>query len=122
MMLKIEGELTDHNAFIAGLNRSRWIGAGIKRDETSRVAMEIRHNRDIQPVQNYPVRIIYHWYSKDRRKDIDNVAFAKKFINDALVDTGILKNDGRKCISGFEDFFYIDKEHPRVMVEILQGV
>ena len=32
-----------------------------------------------------PVDIEYTWYEPDRRRDKDNIAFAKKFINDALV-------------------------------------
>ena len=69
-------------------------------------------------MSNYPVEIVYRWYSRDNRKDIDNVAFAKKFINDGLVKAGVIQNDSRKFIKGFKDEFYIDKENPRVEVQI----
>lgn len=45
-------------------------------------------------------------------------AFGRKVIQDALVETHVLKNDGWKEIVGFRDDFYIDKENPRVEVEI----
>lgn len=113
----IKGELTDLNAYIKGLNNNRFTGNNIKQYETHRVAVEARLAR-IGPVQNYPVHLIYHWYSKNNRMDVDNVAFAKKFINDGLVEAGVLEKDGRKQVAGFSDKFYIDKLNPRVVVEI----
>lgn len=66
-----------------------------------------------------PVRMIYRWYEKDRRRDLDNVSsFGRKVIQDALVDTGVIKNDGWKEITGFSDEFYVDKKNPRIEVEI----
>ena len=39
-------------------------------------------------------------------------------IQDALVDTGVLKDDGWKYVVGFSDRFQVDKEHPRIEVKI----
>jgi hypothetical protein len=116
-ILTIKGELTDLNTYIKALNGNRWSGNDIKQVETERVAYEARLAR-LKPVEKYPVKITYRWYSPDQRKDTDNVAFAKKFINDGLVVAGILENDSRKFISGFADEFYIDKSNPHVVVEI----
>lgn len=69
------------------------------------------------------VEITYTWYEPNKRRDKDNIASAKKFINDALVKCGALKNDGWKQVSGFTDRFEVDKENPRVEVLIkLLGV
>lgn len=65
-----------------------------------------------------PVFLSFAWYEGDRRRDVDNVAFAKKFILDALVEAGILAGDGRKHVVGFSDEFPIDKRSPRVVVTI----
>ena len=67
-------------------------------------------------VINDLVNIQYHWYEKDKRRDKDNIAFAKKFIQDALVHAGVLRNDGWGEILGFTDTFMIDKKNPRVVV------
>lgn len=68
-----------------------------------------------------PVYMVYHWYEKDRRRDKDNIcAFGRKVIQDALVKARFLRNDGWKNIAGFEDRFYVDKDKPRVVVEILE--
>lgn len=67
-----------------------------------------------------PVYMIYRWYEKDRRRDKDNIcAFGRKVIQDALVKARYLSNDGWKNIAGFEDWFYVDAKHPRIVVEIL---
>lgn len=65
-----------------------------------------------------PVIIHYLWLEPDRRRDMDNIAFAKKFVQDALVKAGVLPNDGWKHIKGFTDDFGIDPKNPRVEVRI----
>ena len=64
----------------------------------------------------------YRWYEKDRRRDLDNVSsYGRKVIQDALVETGILQNDGWKQITGFADDFYVDKKYPRIEVELWES-
>lgn len=64
-----------------------------------------------------PVRIHFHWIEGNKRRDLDNVAFAKKFILDSMVKHGKLKDDNRKCVIGFIDTFSYEKE-TRVVLEI----
>lgn len=116
-MIIIPGELTDLNTYIHALNSCRWSGNKIKQEETERCAWAAKMARCAFPAC-YPVKITYRWFSKDNRKDIDNVAFAKKFINDGLVIAGVLPKDSRKFIAGFADEFYIDKENPRTEIII----
>ena len=113
----IDGELTDLNKFIQSLKTNRWKGQSVKNDETERVAWDCKI-QNIKPVLDYPIKIKYCWYSKDKRMDIDNVAFAKKFINDGLKMAGVIIDDSRKFIAGFSDDFFIDKNRPRVEVFI----
>lgn len=65
-----------------------------------------------------PIRLIFSWYEQNKRRDKDNIAFAKKFILDAMVNAGVIPNDGWGYVDGFEDKFYIDKDNPRIEVEI----
>lgn len=62
----------------------------------------------------------YKWIEPNTRRDLDNIAFAKKFIQDALVKQGVINNDGWKNILGFSDDFGIDKDNPRIEVEIIE--
>lgn len=55
-----------------------------------------------------PVHITFIWHEPNKRRDKDNVAFAKKFILDALQKSGRLKNDNNKYVSGFTDSFVYD--------------
>jgi Holliday junction resolvase RusA-like endonuclease len=117
MTLTIPGELCDLNRYIQAERSHRTKAAQIKRAETERVAWEIKAQPHEKPAA-YPVHIGYVWYMKDQRKDLDNIAFAKKFINDGLVLAGILPGDGQKHIAGFTDTFIVDRERPRVEIVI----
>ena len=117
MKLIIPGELTDLNTYIAAERANRYAGAKIKAKETDDITLLAKQ---LKTEIRTPVRINYKWYCKDKRKDKDNVAFAKKFIQDGLVAAGVLKNDGWSDIEGFTDEFYIDKQNPRVEVEITE--
>ena len=75
---------------------------------------------NIQKVTNYPVKISYLWVEENKKRDKDNIAFAHKFVQDALVETEILENDGWKHIDSFSDDFEIDKENPRIIVTIFE--
>lgn len=65
-----------------------------------------------------PVVMHYTWIEPNKRRDKDNIAFAKKFIQDSLVQMGVLENDGWKHIEYFTDSFAVDPENPRVEVVI----
>ena len=51
------------------------------------------------------VYLHFRWIEPNRQRDLDNVCFAKKFILDAMVKMGILKNDNRKYVGAFSDYF-----------------
>ena len=57
-----------------------------------------------------PVEIHFHWVEENKKRDLDNICFAKKFILDAMVKAGKLKDDNRKCVTAFTDTFSYDKE------------
>ena len=82
-----------------------------------RVMMECAH-QNVPEITEFPVHIRYDWYCPNARKDIDNVEFAKKFINDGIVAAGVLPDDSRKYVGETSNSFPIDKENPRVVVHI----
>lgn len=115
----IRGTLPGLNELIEAERRNRFIGAKLKKQYE---AVVMRAARSLGNVEfEEPVYMVYHWYEKDRRRDEDNIcAFGRKVIQDALVKARFLRNDGWKNIAGFEDRFYVDKDKPRVVVEILE--
>jgi Holliday junction resolvase RusA-like endonuclease len=65
-----------------------------------------------------PVRITFTWQEENKRRDLDNVAFAKKFILDAMVKGGYLKDDNRRWVTGFTDeFVYGDRARVTLFIE-----
>lgn len=117
MILTIKGELMDLNTYVNKQRYNRFAGAAAKKDETDRVAWECV-NKNLQPIKE-KVYIKYHWFCKNKRKDKSNISFAKKFIEDGLVNAGVLDNDGWDDIAGFEDKFSLDVNNPRIEVEII---
>ena len=118
MKLTILGELSDLNTYINVERANKFLGARMKQRNTDLCLWQIK--KDLKVI-DYPVDVICTWYTKDLMKDPDNTAFAKKFILDAIVKAGILKNDGRKQINSLHDYFEVDKQDPRCEVE-LKGV
>ena len=75
--------------------------------------MKERTQRDIGwylldlPEIRGPVIVSFIWHEQTRRRDFDNVAFAKKFILDELVQLGRLADDSRRYVRGFTDSFVL---------------
>lgn len=90
-----------------------------KRDIEDRI-MQYASIQIRQRALRQPVIIDYHWIESNRKRDLDNISFAKKFINDALVKSGILQGDGWRDIREIYDRFSVDKENPRVEVTIYE--
>ncbi|MDF1565312.1 MAG: hypothetical protein P1V51_19905 [Deltaproteobacteria bacterium] len=67
---------------------------------------------------DYPVHVHFRWIERNRRRDKDNVAGAKKLIIDGLRYAGILANDGWEHVVGFSDDFAVDKERPGVEITL----
>ena len=115
----IPHELIDLNKFINSQRANRFGGAKVKKDQTNLCTMYIkRAMSNGLVVDDYPLILTFNWFVKDRRKDPDNVAFSKKFILDGMQEAGLIENDGYRQIYGFEDTFQVDKENPRVEIEL----
>lgn len=69
-----------------------------------------------------PVFVNFSWHEPNKKRDLDNIAAAKKFIFDALQYYGVLKNDGWAYVSGFTDHFFVDSENPRVEVILMEAL
>lgn len=61
----------------------------------------------------------FEWHESTKKRDADNIAFAKKFILDALVNMRVLPNDSRKYVKGFYDVI-VDDTTDFVVVEIVE--
>lgn len=119
MRFTIHGHLPDLNDYTRACRGNKYAAAKIKGDAEALIQWSARAQLGGWKTEK-PVYIRYRWIEKNRRHDKDNVAFAKKFVQDALVKAGVLPGDGWKHIVGFEDAFGIDAKNPRVEVEIVE--
>lgn len=117
--LILKGEFTDLNTYINKERTNRFLASSIKRDETERVWAECKI-AGLKLIKE-PVFIVFEWFSPDKRKDKDNISFAKKSILDGLVLAKVLKDDGYNNIIGFLDIFYIDKNNPRTVISFYKN-
>lgn len=120
-LLNIPGRLDNLNDYIKADRTSRYKGAELKADNQRACVMAIRSC--LRGVEIHkPVYMEYLWVEKNARRDKDNVSsFGRKVIQDALVDEGVLQNDGWKNIVGFSDKFQVDAENPHIEVKIVEA-
>lgn len=117
--LTIPGRLPGLNELIEAERTNRYKGAQLKKDAERRICAEIR--RQLHGVHiRKPVVMRYLWVEPDRRRDRDNIAAGRKFVQDALVRCKVLQNDGWKEIAGFADDWAVDKARPRVEITITE--
>lgn len=112
----IQGELPDANTYIQAIARNRFVGGTMKREATEQVAW-ITKKYATRKLPS-PYHITFNWYCKNKKKDPDNIIFAKKFILDGLQSSGVIPQDTWNTIAGFTDNLFLDKNDPRIEVII----
>lgn len=109
----VEGRFCSLNEFYRMHPMEQW---ATKADHDERVAWSAKAAK-VMPARGR-IRYHVHWVEQNHRRDLDNVAFAKKFVQDGLVKAGIIKNDTHHEIAGFSDSFSYDSKHPRIEITI----
>lgn len=67
------------------------------------------------------IDVIFSFYEPNTKRDKDNISgYFHKIFFDALVQAGCIQNDGWKHIGDMTDRFYVDKNNPRIEVEIIE--
>lgn len=114
----IDGRLPGLNELINADRRNVHAGNHMKQENQEAVQMYIF--RDLRRLHiEDPVLLHYRFYEPNKKRDLDNISgFAHKIIQDALVSTGVLKNDGWANIAGMDDLFFVDSARPRIEVTI----
>lgn len=111
--IEIPMKLPSLNQYINECRRNKYAGNKMKQD----IQDDIMYFINKLPKYNKPIQIHFHWIEENKKRDLDNVCFAKKFILDSMVKAGKLKNDNRNFVTGFRDTFEYAKES-KVILEI----
>lgn len=111
--IEIPFRLPSLNQYINECRKNKFAGAKMKKT----VDADIGYFINQLPRYENPIKIHFTWVEENKRRDLDNVCFAKKFILDSMVKAGKLKNDNRNFVIGFEDNFEYGKES-KVILEV----
>lgn len=118
MKLEIPYKLPSLNQYINECRKNRYAGANMK----AKIEKDIAWYINTLPQYKNPVKIHFHWLEGNKKRDLDNVCFAKKFILDCMVKCGKLKDDNRNCVTGFTDTFEYGKETKVILyIEEVKG-
>ena len=108
-------KLPSCNVYINECRKNKYAAAKMK----SQIEFQIGLYLMKVPRYEKPVKIHFHWIEGNKRRDYDGICFGKKFILDALVKYGKLKDDNRKCVTAFTDSFEYSKDSSfKVILEI----
>ena len=117
--LIIQGKLDGLNEYTSANRANRYKGSTMKNNNERAVIYAIRQAK-LSRIYKYPIHLKIAWYEPNKRRDIDNITFATKFILDALVKTKIIADDSQKYVDKIEHEILVDKNNPRIVVELLE--
>ena len=113
----INGRLIGLNEYTKANRTKSYLANKIKRYQEEIVILSARSCR-LEKVRTYPIGLKIKWYEQNAKRDIDNITFAVKFILDGLVKSGYIENDSQRYVKSIEHIVCIDREKPRVEIEI----
>ena len=106
-IIMIQGKLPSLNEYVRICRGNRCYA--------SKKVKEIEHGIMLQLAKlkpiTLPVYIGFEWHEANKRRDKDNVAFAKKFVLDAMQYANKLTNDNNTYLLGFTDRFVYGKDY-----------
>ena len=111
----IVGKLPSLNEYIDACRENRYVAANMKARVERDIVLQLGK---LRPVSK-PVHVRFEWHEKTKRRDKDNVAFAKKFVFDALQKAGKIPNDNNRYIDSFDDSFVYGKDQG-VLIELIE--
>lgn len=114
-MLDINGTMPGLNDFLAAVNKHRLMGNKMKQEQTERVAWLAKAQL---PVFTRAINLTFVYREKNRKRDKDNIAFAKKFIFDGLVMAGRIPNDTWAWVGDWSEAFVVEPNNPGITVII----
>ena len=113
----IHGKLPSLNEVIDANRANPRAGAKLKRKVQSDIGWAI-HHFNLRPMEG-PVSVSIEWHEPNRRRDVDNITSAVKFILDALVSCGVLDGDSQRYVPQPPvNHVSIDTFHPRIVVTL----
>jgi len=113
MKYEINMKLPSLNDYIRVCRTNKFLASKYKKD----IEEQIHYFLIKMPKYEKPIKIHFTWVEGNKKRDLDNIAFSKKFILDTMVKYGKLKDDNRNYVYAFTDSFEYGSE-TKVILEI----
>lgn len=111
--IEIPMKLPSLNEYVNSCRANRYKASTMKKYVENDIAYFINK----LPKFDKPIKINFTWVEANKKRDLDNICFAKKFILDAMQKCGKLENDNRRWVTGFTDNFEYGEDY-KVILEI----
>jgi len=117
----IQGSLPGLNDFIAKSTYNRFSYGAFKKQWTEFCALSVKSQKI--PAISVPIKVSINWIEKHKKRDLDNISGGgTKVLMDGLVLAGVIQNDTRRFVTGFEHFFpEPDPQNHRVEVSLIES-
>ena len=102
------------NNYINAERTNRYKAAKIKKTMTAIYATAFN---GIKPYEK-PITLTFTWFLKNKRRDLDNIAFNQKFIIDGMVLAKVIHDDSMKYVQGLVHRVVIDTTLENEMVDV----
>lgn len=113
-------EIMTLNKYINLERRNRFAAAAAKKRVQGTVMRRIA-DMGLKNIRGGPYHIHFCWAIPNKRSDMDNIAWAKKYVLDALVASETFAGDGMKHIESFSDDYEVTGVTKQgVWVEVIQ--
>lgn len=97
----IKAKLPSLNEYIRACRSNRYAGAKFKEEVEELIGWSIKQAQTagkLPSMGDTPCKIYINWNERTKKRDVDNIQSAQKFILDALQTYGVIKNDSRKYV------------------------
>ena len=116
LTIELTGKMPSLNEVIDTSRRNKFAGNRLKQEIQKDLEMQIfQQIRSKGIYENLPFENVVDfdivYIEANAKRDKDNIASIKKFIFDALVSRGVLKNDTWKYVGNFTEKFIIGSDY-----------
>jgi hypothetical protein len=121
-IFEIPGRLPGMNDIIGTASYNRYASGTLKKESTNRCAQYVIASRC--PYFTDPINLHIKWYEPNAKRDLDNISGGgTKYILDALLITGRIKNDTRNWVRSLTHTFPLpDKINPHIEIIITKEI
>lgn len=113
MKYEIPMKLPSLNDYVKVCRTNKFMSSKYKADIEQEIGLYLAK----MPRWTKPIKIHFTWVEGTKKRDLDNICFAKKFILDAMVKYGKLTDDNRNYVYAFTDSFEYGNE-TKVILEV----